>query len=200
MNPSTHASKQTAIHKSVLKIVQGDIVKQQVEAIVNAANPSIEGGGGVDGRIHHAAGPELADACRQYKKEHKIDKIKVAEAVLTPAFNIKNHTPTIQYVIHTVGPDCRVASQREERENLLKEAYLNSLEIAREQGIQSVAFPAISTGVYSYPFWEAQHVALQAIKGYLASHPNVFSEVLLVYYSEGDFRNALRVWEKIVGE
>jgi O-acetyl-ADP-ribose deacetylase len=199
MHPSTHTSKQTTIHKSVLKIVQGDIVKQPVEAIVNAANPSIEGGGGVDGRIHHAAGPKLADACRQYKKEHKIDRIKIAEAVLTPAFNITNLTSTIQYVIHTVGPDCRVASQREERENLLKGAYLNSLEIAQEQGIKSIAFPAISTGAYNYPFWEAEHVALQAIKGYLVSNPNIFSEVLLVFYSEGDFQNALRVWEEIIG-
>jgi O-acetyl-ADP-ribose deacetylase len=186
-----------AVTASVLKIVQGDILKQKVEAIVNAANPSIVGGGGIDGMIHDAAGPELADACRQYKIEHKIEKIKVGDAVLTSAFNIKNLNTTIQYVIHTVGPDCRDSSQEKEREHLLKSAYLNSLEIARKHGIKSVAFPAISTGIYGFPLKEAQHVALQVIKEYLVSNPHVFSEVLLVYYSEGDFKNALSVWEEI---
>jgi O-acetyl-ADP-ribose deacetylase len=198
MNPATRVQKKKDINGTVLRIVQGDLVKQDVEAIVNAANPFIEGGGGVDGRIHQAAGPELKEACRRYKKEHKIDRIQVADAMLTDSFTIRKLTPKIQYVIHTVGPDCRVASQREDKEHLLQGAYLNALELAREKGIQSIAFPALSTGAYSYPFWEAQHVALAAIKEYLNNHPHAFSEVLLVYYSEEDFQNAARVWDEII--
>ena len=179
-----------SIKGTTLKIVQGDLLKQPVEAVVNAANPSIEGGGGVDGAIHRAAGPELAEACRRYKKERGIEKIEVGEAVLTEAFGITENNPKIRYVIHTAGPNCGIASQKEEKEKHLKNAYQNSLEKARQKGIRSVAFPAISTGIYKYPFKEAQTVAMKAIEEYLVRYPGDFSEILLVYYSESDFKSA----------
>ena len=198
MNAAVFAQKKGIFNGTVLKILQGDLLKQNVDAIVNAANPLIEGGGGVDGRIHHAAGPELAAACRAYKLAHKIHQINIAEAVLTESYKIKEISPSIQYVIHTAGPDCRVDAQRDNKEFLLASAYTNALALASERGIKSIAFPAISTGAYSYPLWEAQHVAMQAVKEFLESNAKAFSEVLLVYYTEADFQNALRVWEEII--
>ena len=197
MKSSTSTQKKITVNGTILKMVKGDLVQQNVEAIVNAANPMIEGGGGVDGRIHSTAGPELADACRHYKKEHKIDKIQVGHAIITDSFDIKTISPSIQYVIHTVGPDCRIASQWDEKESLLMGAYINSLEVAREKKIASIAFPAISTGAYNYPFWEAQTVVVETVKKYLENKPQgVFTEVRLVYYTDEELGNALRVWEE----
>lgn len=181
---------------TTIQIIQGDLLKQEVEAIVNAANIHLEGGGGIDGMIHSAAGPELLEACRQYKKDHHISSIRVGEAVVTDSFHIQELTPTIRYVVHTVGPDCHNSTQNEKREELLRNAYQNTLEKAHEKGIRSIAFPAISTGIYSYPFKEAQIVALNAVEDYLEEHPDHFSEVLLVYYSKKDFNEAQEVWRE----
>jgi O-acetyl-ADP-ribose deacetylase (regulator of RNase III) len=190
--------KKVILNGTVLKILQGDLLKQKVEAIVNPANPFMIGGSGVDGRIHQAAGPELAAACLAYKEAHRIETIDIAEAVLTQAYKIQEQASSIKYVIHTVGPDCRVATQRDEKEKLLEAAYMNVLMLAKERGIRSLAFPAISTGAYSYPLWEAQQVAIQAVKNFLESHADAFDEVILVYYTEMDFQNAVRVWEEII--
>jgi O-acetyl-ADP-ribose deacetylase len=191
------AFRELLIEGSLLKILQGDLVRQEVEAIVNAANPLIEGGGGVDGKIHQKAGPALAQACKNYKEKKKISKIKVADVLITDSFDIQKETPAIRYVIHTVGPDCRVTEEREAKEELLQTAYVNVLDLARDCGIHSIAFPAISTGAYNFPFWEAQQVAIKAIKEYLESYPKSFFEVRLVYYSEEDFENAERVWNEV---
>jgi O-acetyl-ADP-ribose deacetylase (regulator of RNase III) len=185
------------IKGTTLRIIQGDLLKQPVEAIVNAANPSIEGGGGVDGAIHRAAGPELAEACRLYKKKQGIEKIEVGDAVLTESFGIREKNPEIRYVIHTVGPNCGVASQNKNKEILLKKAYQNSLERAREKEIRSIAFPAISTGIYSYPFKEAQRTAMKAIEEYVERHAGFFNEIYLTYYSESDFKSAQLIWDEL---
>ncbi|MCC5831698.1 MAG: macro domain-containing protein [Chlamydiales bacterium] len=185
------------IKGTTLLILQGDLLKQPVEAIVNAANSFLKGGGGVDGAIHRAAGPELAEACRRYKQERGISNIEVGDAVLTESFEIQESNPKIRYVIHAVGPNCVVAAQNRDKENILKKAYQNSLERAREEGIRSIAFPAISTGIYGYSFNEAQRTAMKAIEEYLERDPGYFKEVRLIYYSESDFKSAQAIWDEL---
>lgn len=133
----------------VIKIVLGDITKSDCECIVNAANNSLLGGGGVDGAIHHAAGRELYNGCRT------LDGCKTGEAKITKGYNLKAH-----YIIHTVGP---VYYGRKEDAELLKNCYINSLNLAKRNNIHSISFPAISTGAYRYPLWEATHIALNSV-------------------------------------
>ncbi|WP_028862994.1 O-acetyl-ADP-ribose deacetylase [Psychromonas aquimarina] len=132
-------------------IVQGDITKAQVDAIVNAANPQMLGGGGVDGAIHRAAGPALLEECRKVKAVNGI-RCPTGEARITAA----GHLPA-KYVIHTVGP---VYHQVPNPKELLQSAYLSSLHLALKNHCRSIAFPAISCGVYGYPHREAAEVAL----------------------------------------
>jgi len=138
----------TTVHETTLELVQGDITHQDMDAIVNAANTSLLGGGGVDGAIHRAAGPQLLEATR------KLNGCATGDAKITPGFRLK-----ARYVIHAVGPiyrpdDSTVA-------DLLASAYRRSLEVAVENGIQTIAFPAISAGVYGYPLKEAALIALR---------------------------------------
>jgi O-acetyl-ADP-ribose deacetylase len=187
---------QYRVQDGPILLVQGDLLDQNVEAIVNAANPSLEGGGGIDGAIHSAAGSQLAEACRSYKKQKNIEKIKIGDAVATESFNIKERTKTIAYVIHTVGPDCRDSEQCKNRASLLAAAYVNSLEAAKIKSIKSIAFPAISTGIYGYPFEDAQKIAIKTVKDYLNENPGVFTEVRFVYYIKKDFQKAQTLWNE----
>lgn len=134
----------------MIRIVQGDITKLAVDAIVNAANSSLLGGGGVDGAIHRAAGPELLAACRD------LGGCPTGEARITPGFALP-----ARWVIHTVGPVWHGGNGGEAE--LLRACYENSLALAREKGLQTVAFPAISTGVYGYPVEAAARIGLQAM-------------------------------------
>lgn len=143
-----------------LSLIQGDITKLEVDAIVNAANESLLGGGGVDGAIHRAAGPELLKACRP------LNGCKTGQAKTTPGFDLPS-----SHVIHTVGP---VYSSRsaQESEKLLRSAYTQSLEEAVNAGAKSIAFPSISTGVYGYPFELACSHALDAVGDWLERSSN----------------------------
>lgn len=136
----------------------GDITKLDCQCIVNAANKSLLGGGGVDGAIHRAAGPKLLEECRT------LHGCRTGEAKITKGYNLK-----AEYVIHTVGP---VYSGTESDRRLLAECYRNSLDLAREYHIHSIAFPAISTGVYGYPLSEAAPIAAATVIEWMETHPD----------------------------
>jgi O-acetyl-ADP-ribose deacetylase (regulator of RNase III) len=156
-------------------LARGDLTAQAVDAIVNAANERMLGGGGVDGAIHAAAGPELLVACRAVPEVRPGVRCPTGEARLTPGFRL-----AARYVIHTVGPVYRSAA---DSAPLLSGAYRSSLALARAHGLGTVAFPAISCGVYGYPLDEAAAVALEAV----AAHATGLAEVRFVLYGERAF-------------
>ncbi|GGL01088.1 macro domain-containing protein [Deinococcus radiotolerans] len=166
-----------------LELVQGDIAAQDVCAVVTAANKELAGGGGVDGVIHRAAGPELLRAIRA------IGGTPTGTAVITPAFGLSARG--VRHVIHAVGPIWRGGTQGEPE--LLAGAYRRSLDLAVQAGCRSVAFPAISTGVYGYPLDRAAEVTLRTITAFLADHPDL--NVRLVLFDSGTlnvFRRTLQ--------
>ena len=146
--------------KDRIEVIRGDITKQKVDAIVNAANCSLLGGGGVDGAIHRAAGPELLEECRGF------GGCPTGEARITKGYKLP-----AKFVIHTPGPRWSGGGRREEE--LLESCYLNCLRLASENGCATVDFPSISTGVYRFPLEKAAPIAIKAIAGYLAEHPEI---------------------------
>ena len=158
--------------KSILGTALGDITaKHYADAIVNAANESLLGGGGVDGAIHRAAGPELLAECRT------LNGCMTGQAKITKAYKLP-----CDYVIHTVGPVWHGGNHGEAE--LLAGCYRHSLELAMEHGIRSVAFPSISTGVYSYPVQQAAEIAVGTVREVIKEHPKVFDEILWVLFDE----------------
>ncbi len=161
-------------------LVTGDITEQRVDAIVNAANCALSGGGGVDGAIHSAAGPELLASCR------KLGRCPTGEARITPAFNLPS-----KYVIHAVGPVWQGGGKGEPE--LLRSAYQNALSLAKENVCRTVAFPAISCGIYGYPLNLASEIAVQAINAYASAE--YFDSVAIVCFNSSTrsaFEQALR--------
>ena len=159
-------------------VVVGDITSQDVTAIVNAANSSLLGGGGVDGAIHRAGGPEILKECQQIRKTVYPDGLPTGQAVITTGGNLP-----AKYVIHTVGP---IYGDEPERESeLLAACYQNSLLLARQHGVSSIAFPSISTGAYGYPKPEAAKIASATIKHFLSADQQI-QQVRLVFFQERD--------------
>ncbi len=151
---------QVKVGQATLELVQGDITAQETDAIVNAANRTLLGGGGVDGAIHRAAGPELLAECR------KLGGCETGEAKITKGYRLK-----AKHVIHTVGPIYHVEGKR--APELLASCYRRSLELASQHKLQSIAFPSISTGAFGYPLKEAAPIALKTVMDYLFHHPEI---------------------------
>lgn len=163
-----------------VSVVLGDITSQDVTAIVNAANSTLLGGGGVDGAIHRAGGPEILKECQEIRRTVYPDGLPTGQAVITTGGNLP-----ARYVIHTVGPIYGRQSDREAE--LLAACYQNSLLLAHQHSISSIAFPSISTGAYGYPKSEAAQVASVAIKNFLTADTHI-EEVRLVFFQQSDAR------------
>jgi O-acetyl-ADP-ribose deacetylase (regulator of RNase III) len=156
-----------------IEIMQGDITKLEVDAIVNAANSSLLGGGGVDGAIHRAAGPELLSECRS------IGGCPKGEARITRGYNLP-----ARYVIHTVGP---IYTGKPQDSNLLTRCYFNSLKLSSDYNLASIAFPAISCGVYGYPINDACKIAIDTTCNFLASATSL-KKVIFILFSSEDYQ------------
>lgn len=155
---------------NTIKIKKMDITQADTDCIVNAANKSLLGGGGVDGAIHRAAGPELLAECRT------LHGCETGQAKITKGYNLK-----AKYVIHTVGP---IYSASKEDPELLRDCYINSLNLAKANGLHSIAFPAISTGVYGYPIKEAAEVSYKAVTDWLRQNRDYKMEILIACFND----------------
>lgn len=155
-----------------ISIIQGDITKLDVDAIVNAADRSLLGDGGVDGAIHRAAGYELLDECLKIRKEKYVNGLPTGEAVITKAYKIP-----CKYIIHTVGP-----IYEKDDVSLLKKCYLNSIKLAEENNCESIAFPSISTGAFGVPITESVLI----VRSILKSLDTRLKEIVLVLHSQQD--------------
>jgi O-acetyl-ADP-ribose deacetylase (regulator of RNase III) len=167
-----------------ITLVRGDITEQEVDAVVNAANSTLMGGGGVDGAIHRRGGPAILEECRRLRQERFPDGLPTGQAAATAAGNLP-----ATWVIHTVGP---VYSKGEDRSGLLASCHVESLRVADELGATTVAFPAISTGVYGYPVEEAAPVALGAVR----KADTLVQEVRFVLFDEGSYQAFQRALEQ----
>lgn len=163
-----------------LVVTVGDITEQDVDAIVNAANSTLMGGGGVDGAIHAAAGPELLQECTEVRASQYPDGLPAGKSVITGAGQLR-----ARHVIHTVGPIYGKHNGQEPK--LLADCYRSAMRLAAARGLTSIAFPAISTGIYGYPKEEAAKVAREAVETALKEYPQV-REVRMVFFSEKDAR------------
>ena len=177
----------TKVNKTELTLIQGDITEQETEAIVNAANTTLLGGGGVDGAIHRAGGPTILEECKEIRA--KQGRCPTGEAVITTGGNLK-----AKYVIHTVGPVWSGGKRKED--TLLHNSYENSLSLAKDNGIGSLSFPSISTGAYRFPIERAAEIALSTVRDFLEGY--TFEEVRFVLFSEKDLNVYEEVWEKTV--
>lgn len=163
-----------------INIIQGDITQLAVDAIVNAANSSLLGGGGVDGAIHRAAGPQLLEACRP------LSGCPTGEAKITEGFRLP-----AKYIVHTVGPVWHGGLQGEEA--ALASAYRRSLEVAAENQVRTIAFPSISTGAYGFPFEKATTIALREITRFLEANDSP-EKVTLVAFGEADYQRMKKLY------
>ncbi len=169
------------VGRAVIELVQGDITQQETDAIVNAANRTLLGGGGVDGAIHRAAGPQLLEECR------KLNGCETGQAKITHGYRLK-----ARHVIHTVGPIYFSAGKK--APELLANCYRKSLEVASAHKLQSIAFPSISTGAYGYPLEEAAPIALKTVWDYLKRHSDI-QRVRFVLFGQDAYQayeNALK--------
>ncbi|MFE7544422.1 O-acetyl-ADP-ribose deacetylase [Streptomyces platensis] len=159
-----------------LTLIQGDITEQAVDAVVNAANSSLLGGGGVDGAIHRRGGPEILDECRALRAAQYGRGLPTGQAVATTAGRLP-----ARWVIHTVGP---VWAKSEDRSELLASCYRESLRVAGDLGARTVAFPAVSTGVYGWPLADGARTAIATVRAAVAASPEAFDEIRFVVFDD----------------
>jgi O-acetyl-ADP-ribose deacetylase (regulator of RNase III) len=167
------------VGKAKIILVQGDITDMDTDAIVNAANPKLMGGGGVDGAIHRKGGPKILEECKRIRATEWPDGLPTGKAVITSGGNLK-----AKYVIHTVGPVWRGGSSGEPE--LLAEAYRSSLRLAVSKQLKTIAFPAISIGAYGYPIEEASKITISTVREFLEKEDNL-EKVVFVLFSKQDF-------------
>jgi len=180
------------VGKAVLQLNRGDITDIEADAIVNAANSSLMGGGGVDGAIHRKGGPKILEECRRLRATEWPDGLPTGKAVVTSGGNLK-----AKYVIHTVGP-VWLGGFHVEAE-LLKQAYKNSLKLAVTKGLKTIAFPSISTGAYGYPIEDASQIAVRTVKDFLEKEDKL-ERVVFVLFSESDFQVYLQTAKSILDQ
>jgi len=164
--------------KTRIRLIQGDITDVDADAIVNAANSSLMGGGGVDGAIHSKGGPEILEECKRIRATEWLNGLPTGKAVITSGGNLK-----ARHVIHTVGPVWRGGNRGEPE--LLAEAYKNSLKLAVSEGLKTIAFPSISTGAYGYPIRNASRIAIKTVRKFL-ERVNSLEKVVFVLFSTHD--------------
>ena len=179
---------QFTIKGATVRFVRGDITEVAADAIVNAANSSLMGGGGVDGAIHRKGGPRILEECKRIRAEQWPEGLPTGKAVITTGGNLK-----AKHVIHTVGPVWRGGS--EDEDGRLADAYTNSLRVAVLNKLRTIAFPSISTGAYGYPVEKASRAAIEAVKRFLESDDGL-DEVVFVLFSDRD----LNVYLEAAGE
>ena len=181
--------KQVTINQIKLATIQGDITKQATDAIVNAANPTLMGGGGVDGAIHQTGGPAILEDCKRIVA--KQGRLPTGKAVITTGGNLKaNH------VIHTVGPVWYGGNRNEAQ--LLASAYQESLKVAAEHGLRSVSFPSISTGAFGYPVDQAARVAIKAVVSFLKERTTQLEEVTFVLFESRTYQAYCSALDEII--
>jgi len=183
-------SMEFRVGKAKILLIQGDITDMNTDAIVNAANPTLMGGGGVDGAIHRKGGPKILEECKRIRAAEYPDGLPTGKAVITSGGNLK-----AKYVIHTVGPVWHGGTCGEPE--LLAEAYRNSLKLAVSKGLKTIAFPAISTGAYGYPIEKASKVAMSTVKEFLEKEDNI-DKVVFVLFSKSDFETYRKLAEGIL--
>ncbi|MFQ5996539.1 MAG: O-acetyl-ADP-ribose deacetylase [Dehalococcoidales bacterium] len=182
---------QITVNQAKLSIIQGDITQQATDAIVNAANSSLMGGGGVDGAIHRAGGPAILEECKQIVARQ--GRLPTGKAVITTGGNLK-----ARHVIHTVGPIWQGGGKGEVE--LLESAYRESLKLAAENNLTSVSFPSISTGAYGYPVEEASRIALRAVISFLGESITSIKEVVFVLFGSRTFDAYSLALQEIVSQ
>ncbi len=178
------------INKTKLRLIRGDITDQETDAIVNAANSGLMGGGGVDGAIHRRGGPKILEECKKIRQSEWPKGLPTGKAVITTGGNLK-----ASFVIHTVGPIWRGGNNKEPE--LLTDAYRNSLKLAVSKGLKSIAFPSISTGAYGYPIWKASLIALSTVKEFLEKE-NKLDEIIFVLFSQSDLETYKDVAKEVI--
>ncbi|MBN2544869.1 MAG: O-acetyl-ADP-ribose deacetylase [Spirochaetes bacterium] len=177
------------VGNTLINYIQGDITSEKVDAIVNAANSGLMGGGGVDGAIHRAGGHQILDECK--KIIANIGRLPAGEAVITGGGNLP-----AKFVIHTVGPVWHGGDRGEPQ--ILKNAYFNSLKLGSKHELESIAFPSISTGIYGYPIENACLVAVGSVSDFLKSEKHYYKEIRFILFSEKDYLYYKGIIEKII--
>ena len=181
------------INGTKLILKKGDITEEDTEAIVNAANSTLMGGGGVDGAIHSKGGSQILEECKKIRQTQYPEGLPTGEAVITTGGRLK-----ARYVIHTVGPICTDGKLNPEKAKLLRNAYYNSLKLAKEKGIKSVAFPSISTGAYRCPWEDSAKVALKAVIDFIKNE-NFLEEIRFVLFTDEIFNVYKKALEELTG-